>query len=450
MGETSSRYKPILKLASGGMATVWIGVASGALGFRQLVAIKKPHPHLFKNPRLREELIVEARLSSLIRHANVVDVRDMTLNHDEVGLVMDYIEGGSMNDLVRAAAARGVRLAPRVAIRIVLDACAGLHAAHELEDERGRPASIIHRDVSPHNILVGTDGVARVVDFGIAKFKRSQVDPTTGNAVKGKLAYMAPEYIEGQPIDRRIDVFGLGVILWETLSGARCFRDKSEAATIHRVLTYDPPVVSAVVPDLGTCFDDLVARSLVKEREARYPTAAALARAIEAAAGPAGWIGTHNEVAAAVSELLGDRIAERRDTVRMILSPEPSLRSLMTPRFELPDTETEPGEMSNTTPTIEAPRGETMDIGGGPEDTIRDPLPAHTSIADVDPPDQPTQEYKRRAGTTRLPWWYTLVLLGLLVAAVSGAILAVVAALGRVRASSPHSPSSSASAVKRR
>src|SRR5262249_40398975 len=155
-------------------------------------------PHLLEDPTFRQTLLREAKLASGIHHANVVDVRDVEVVGDAVQLVMDYIEGASLGDLVGAHARDGRRIPTGVAGRVVLDACAGLHAAHELTDDAGRPLGLVHRDVSPQNVLVGVDGVARVTDFGIAKCVEASDGGTSRETLKGKAGYMAPEYVRGE------------------------------------------------------------------------------------------------------------------------------------------------------------------------------------------------------------------------------------------------------------
>ena len=326
---SSSRYDTILKLASGGMATVWIGTVRGALGFRQLVAIKKPHPHLLGDERFRSEIVAEARLASMIHHANVVDVRDVEIDGDSISLVMDYIEGASLGELIIAAAATGKPLPARVAVRIAVDTLAGLHAAHELVDERDRPVGLVHRDVSPQNILVGVDGIARVADFGVAKFARKNMASTSDGSLKGKLAYMAPEYLRGEAIDRRFDVFALGVVLWEALTGERCFRRTNEAETLQALLSHEPAPISQMAPELGTALDGILACALAKARDDRFQNAAAMAAALESTAGAAQLIAGHVEVAATVKALAGRAIDERRALVRAKLANEPSVASLL-------------------------------------------------------------------------------------------------------------------------
>ena len=326
-GAATSRYDTIVKLASGGMATVWVGTVRGALGFRQLVAIKKPHPHLLADASYRNELIAEARLASLINHANVVDVRDVEVDGDEISLVMDYIEGASLGELVVAAAKRGIQLPPRVAVRIALDALAGLHAAHELVDERGRHVGLVHRDISPQNILVGVDGLARVADFGIAKMSNKKSETSEGS-LKGKLAYMAPEYLRGESIDRRFDVFAVGIVLWESLAGKRLFRGANEAETVRLLLDHQPATLAAVAP-AAAALDGVVATALARALDERFQNAQAMAAALESTALAAGLCGGHTEVAATLKDLVGASIEERRTLVRAKLAHEPSVASLM-------------------------------------------------------------------------------------------------------------------------
>ncbi len=372
----SLRYETILKLASGGMATVYVGTVRGALGFRQLVAIKKPHPHLVGNADFRRELLAEAQLASMIHHANVVDVRDVELDKDNISLVMDYIEGASLGELLVAASKGIAALPPAVAVRIVLDACAGLHAAHELTDDKGRFIGLVHRDVSPQNILVGTDGVARVTDFGIAKIARRQANTEEGQ-LKGTLAYMAPEYLQGETIDRRFDVFGMGVVLWEAITGKRLFRGDHEAVTLQRVLSYHAPAVSSLVPQATPALDHVVAAAVEKKREDRFQTAAAMGAALETAAREAGLVASHTDVAALVRAAVGADLDERRTLIRARMAMEPAIASVgpqtpgpaterdinstltSAPPTTLPETapmgsNTAPNVQSNTLPNVAA------------------------------------------------------------------------------------------------
>lgn len=326
----STRYRLILKVATGGAATVWVGAVRGGLGFRQLVAIKKPHPHLYEVASVRDELINEARLASMIQHGNVVDVRDVDVSGEQINLVMDYIEGASLAELLRAAYLSDTTIPPRVILRIILDASAGLHAAHELVDEAGKPVGLVHRDVSPQNILVGLDGISRVADFGIAKAMRGTSEKTDEGLVKGKLAYMSPEYVTGKEFDRRADVFALATVCWEGLSGERCFKGESEMDTASRIVKSPARPLSQVNATLGVVLDEVLATAQERSQEKRYPTMAAFAAALEETAGSL-LIGTHADVAATVKTLVGDALAERRAKVRAALAQDPALADIGVP-----------------------------------------------------------------------------------------------------------------------
>jgi serine/threonine-protein kinase len=310
------RYEPLAKIASGGMATVFVGAMKGPLGFEQLVAIKRPHEHLLEDPSFRDALIAEARLASRIHHANVVDVRDIEIVGGSIQLVMDYVEGAALGQLIAAAGRKGRRLPPGVVLRIALDACAGLSAVHDLADEDGRPLGLVHRDVSPQNILVGTDGVARITDFGVATAEDMSRTPTTQGTLKGKLGYMAPEYIRGKRPDRRADVFAMGVVLWEALSGRRLFKGTHEGETMERVLNEAAPPVGQEAPAIGEALDAIVARALEKDPDARFGSANELSAALEETARRAGLVATHAEVAREVREAVGEVLERRRKEVR--------------------------------------------------------------------------------------------------------------------------------------
>jgi eukaryotic-like serine/threonine-protein kinase len=321
------RYETLFQLARGGMATVYVGTVRGALGFRQVVAIKRPHDHLLSDPDFKRDLLTEARLASLLHHANVVDVRDVDEDGEQLSLIMDYVEGASLGELLQNGLSGGPKVSAGVAVRAILDACAGLHAAHELTDERGRPVQLVHRDISPQNLLVGLDGVTRVADFGVAKVDRRSGGTTDGH-LKGKLAYMAPEYLRGEPIDRRFDIFAMGVVLWEALTGQRLFRGEHEADTLRRVLDHPAPPVSQVAPEVGAGLDAIVETALNKPREHRFENAAAMGAALEASARAAGLVASHREVADLVRASVGAKLEERRVLIRQRLASEPSVLSV--------------------------------------------------------------------------------------------------------------------------
>ncbi len=323
------RYEPLLKIASGGTAAVYVGAASGGLGFRQLVAIKRPHAHLADDPQFVASLLEEAKIASRLRHANVVDVRDVEADEDGVDLVMDYVEGASLSDLIRSWSAPQIA----VAIRIVLDACEGLRAVHDLETDDGAALGLVHRDVSPANVLVGLDGVARIADFGLAKPLYAVERTTSEGALRGKLGYMAPEYIRGKKdIDRRIDVFAMGVVLWEALARKRLFRGENDGDTLERVQRMAAPELEGLGLRARVCevLDAVVARALAKDPAERYARMEDLATDLARVAKNRGLEATPADVRDSFGADLRASLEDRKRRVNAALSgadPTPSRTS---------------------------------------------------------------------------------------------------------------------------
>ncbi len=271
------RYAVYDEIASGGMASVHFARLFGPLGFSRIVAVKKLHPTFAKDPQFVAMLLDEARLAARVRHPNVVTVQDVVTDAGEILLVMDYVAGEPLSKLL----VEGERPPPAIAASVIVGTLHGLHAAHEATDERGVAMDIVHRDVSPQNVLVGTDGVARVVDFGVAKAAvRSQV--TRDGQVKGKMPYMAPEQLRGGTVDRRVDLYAAGVVLWEMLAGRRLFVADSDAAMFAQVLDRVAPP-----PGVSPAIDELVLRALARNPGERFATAWEMARAIEQVIPPA-------------------------------------------------------------------------------------------------------------------------------------------------------------------
>ncbi len=316
----AARYEPLFKLASGGMATVYVGRLQGAMGFQRLVAIKRPHRHLLDDPRFVGMLLHEANLASKLHHPNVVSVQDVVQIDDVVYLIMDLVEGASLAELQRAAKDRDLTIPREIAIRLLLDASAGLHAAHELSDDDGNPMGLVHRDMSPHNVLVGVDGIARVADFGIAKCANAQGSPTTTTGtLKGKYAYMAPEYIEGRGVDRRSDVFSLGVVAWELLAGRRLFVGDSPPSVMMKVMQEAAPPLSDATDAFGKVLDDVLSQALAKKPNERFDTVEAFANALENSGRAAASVASAAEVARFVRSLVGDALDARRQKVKALL-----------------------------------------------------------------------------------------------------------------------------------
>jgi serine/threonine-protein kinase len=316
----AARYEPLFKLASGGMATVYVGRLVGAMGFQRLVAIKRPHRHLLEDPRLVQMLLYEATLASKLQHPNVVSVQDVVQIDDLVYLIMDLIEGASLSELVRASNEQSVPIPRETSIRILLDTSAGLHAAHELSDDDGTSMGLVHRDVSPHNVLVGVDGVARVTDFGIAKCVNVKgKDTTTTGTLKGKYAYMAPEYIQGRTVDRRADIFSLGVVAWELLAGRRLFLGDSPPATMMSVVREPAPPLSDATDAFGKVLDDVLAQALAKDPSDRFDTVQAFANALESSARAASSVAPASDVGTIVRSLHGEALEKRKRQLKRTL-----------------------------------------------------------------------------------------------------------------------------------
>jgi serine/threonine protein kinase len=304
-GRVVGRYAIYDEIASGGMATVHVGRLLGPVGFSRTVAIKRLHPQFAKDPEFVAMFLDEARLAARIRHPNVVATIDVVATRGELLLVMEYVQGESLAQLSRVAGARAP-IDPAIAVSLMLDTLHGLHAAHEATDERGDRLHIVHRDVSPQNILLGTDGMARVVDFGIAKAAwRAQT--TRDGAIKGKLAYMSPEQVSRKPVDRRTDVFAASIVLWECLTGARMFASDDPGGTIALMLTGTPEPPGSVVRGIPPALDEVVLRGLARDPDARFKTSRAMAAALEKAYPPASRVAVAEWVERSASEALRRR-----------------------------------------------------------------------------------------------------------------------------------------------
>jgi hypothetical protein len=302
------RYETLAKLGSGGMATVHVGRRRGAGGSSPLVAIKRAHEQLRDDPELVRAMKTEAQLAANIHHPNVVGVLDVMEDGGEMVLVLEYVEGPTLSDLSGKVKKRG---APREMLRVLLDAAAGLDAAHRTTDEHGRPLSLVHRDVTPSNVLVGRDGIARIADFGVAKSLERPTSFTATGVLKGKLSYMAPEYITMHSADARSDLFSLGIVVWESLVGDRLFKGGNEVETLMRIATLEVPRLSELAPELAV-LDDTVARALARSPEERFSSVGEFAAELAKRASSVNLVATHAEVAALVEGVFGEELSKRR------------------------------------------------------------------------------------------------------------------------------------------
>jgi serine/threonine protein kinase len=323
-------YQPLLQLATGGMATVYVARQLGAAGFERLVVVKRVHPHLLSNHDFSDMLRDEARVASLVRHPNVVPVIDVVEADGELFLVQEYVESAALSTLWKAANEQGGPLSIAVGVRIMADVLAGLHAAHEAVDMRGVRLEVVHRDISPQNVVVGIDGGSRLIDFGVAKAQH-RITETKSGSFKGKYGYMSPEQAKAVPIDRRSDLFAAGIVLHEVLTGRRLFQGENEFDTFRKIAEGEIGPPSAIVPGIPVELDRVVMRALDRDRDTRFQTAAEFLEALEASYMPA----PARDVATNVERRCGARLAERRSALaRMAEGSVAPLDPEQSPRVE--------------------------------------------------------------------------------------------------------------------
>lgn len=303
------RYQLCFELASGGMASVYLARLEGASGFDKLVALKRIHRHLAKEKRYVEMFLDEARIASRITHANVCSVFDFGEADGEYYIAMEYLVGEPLSRLInrvaRAPEQRKSPLLPLRMARIIADACEGLHAAHELKDANGELLHVVHRDVSPRNLFVTYDGAVQIVDFGIAS-ARERLHQTATGQVKGTFGYMAPEQLTANVVDRSVDIWALGVALWEVLAVKRLFKSDTTANTVHSILYEEIQPPSAYRPQVPKELDQITLKALQRDPKQRWQTAREMGRAVRQ------FLGTQKEIMgpAELSEWMGEVFPE--------------------------------------------------------------------------------------------------------------------------------------------
>jgi len=294
------------------MAMVWAARVKGTRGFQKIVAVKTMLSKLSEDAQFEQMFLDEASLASQIRHPNVVEISDLGEQEGVLYLAMEWIDGVPLNQLMKTAKPAGGVPLP-VAVRIVMNAAAGLHAAHELRDAKGNLIGLVHRDVSPQNILVTYDGVSKVVDFGVAKATAMGGSGTVAGQLKGKVSYMAPEQVRGEAIDRRVDVFALGIVLYSLTTGKHPFRRESEAATMYTIAS-DEAVVppSRFLPKYPPSLEAVLLKALAKDANHRYSTASDFQRALYLCLPPGERANTDEDVGVFIRQLFGRRREESR------------------------------------------------------------------------------------------------------------------------------------------
>ena len=400
------RYAMYEQFAAGGMATLHYGRLLGPAGFSRTVAIKRLHAHLSEDPDFVAMLLDEARLAARIHHPHVIQTLDVESSEGELFVVLDYVHGDSLSRLLREARRVGEPATPELVGAILFGALEGLHAAHEARDPKGEPLELVHRDVSPHNILIGTDGIARVLDFGVAK-ARGRAQTTRVGQLKGKLSYMAPEQLRGGKVTRRSDVFSASVVLWEALTGARLFQGDDEGDVVNRLLAEVIPSPRQYAPGVTRELEAIVMRGLERDPAARFPTARHMALAIEDLA----MMATPIEVGAWVERVAGVTLAQRAERVAAIeaefsrvidAEPTEGTNAVLVGALP-PHRPTAPSVTGATAPTVSVPG-----LARSEDKTIVDPAtePTRTGVASVS--DMNARGLTRhRSRVTTLVWLVT-------------------------------------------
>ncbi len=279
-GATIGQYVLQRQLAVGGMAEIWLATTQGPAGFQKDVVIKRILPHFANDARFVEMFLDEARLAASLSHPHIVSIFNLGQDGDSYFIAMEFIEGYDLSRLIVRAKTRGLSIPAHIAVRIVADACAGLDYAHNFVDREGNRVGLVHRDISPHNLLISRIGVVKLVDFGVAK-AASSVHKTQTGMVKGKLAYLSPEQIHAKVLDGRSDIFAMGIVLYELLTGERPFGGESELLAISAILNEPHQPMSSFRADLPAGLDEIIARALAKKAQDRFQSVAEMERALE-------------------------------------------------------------------------------------------------------------------------------------------------------------------------
>jgi serine/threonine-protein kinase len=350
-GTRLGRYELLLPIARGGMARVWAARQHGQRGFSKIVAVKVILPHLRKDAQFERMFVNEARVASFVQHPNVCQIIELGEDAEILFMAMEWVSGDSFARVLKGTGKTVVPLDPRIVARVLADACAGLHAAHIQTDEVGRPLNIVHRDVSPHNVLIAADGTVKVCDFGVAKALGQLQDATLAGQIKGKINYMPPEQFMGAQLDGRSDVFAVGIVLYESTTGKQPFDGDNDLIVMQRLARgeFIPP--SRLVPGYPLELEHIVMRAMQPEPQHRFANAEQMRIALEEWIARSGPIVTQTNVAYVVRERIGNIIDARRDQIM-----QASQGSAREPAWP---------EVSGHTPSNGANFGGGMDPAGG-------------------------------------------------------------------------------------
>ena len=422
------RYALYNEIAAGGMATIHLGRLLGPVGFARTVAVKRLHPQYAKDPEFVSMFLDEARLAARVQHPNVVATIDVVATDGELFLIMDYVRGESLSKLLRVVRKNGDHVPPRIAAAIMCGFLHGLHSAHEAKDERGAPLGLVHRDVSPQNVLVGADGIPRVLDFGIAK-AQGRIQVTRDGQIKGKLAYMPPEQLAGRELSRTVDIYASAVVMWETLTAERLFKGETEAETLSRILREPVPSPSAVYAGVPREFNAPILKSLSRDPTKRHATAKELALELERCAG----IASPTEVGEWVESLVGPSLNLREEAIAFIEKSSAGMSAPQSIPPESSDSDMSLAGHPSRGALAAAPISSVDAITQGMPGVMPEPTPRRSRIPRATPEDTGTRTRSNLwTGTMSLPLSRKLPILACLIGV---AVLVVV--VGYVVATKP-------------
>ena len=320
--EIIGRYELLTRLATGGMAELFLARERGLAGLQRLVVIKRILPHLAEEPSFVEMFLREARIVARLSHPNVVQIYELGQEGGTYYIAMEYIHGSTLRELLLLAQEKDLTVPLDVGLTVLDQACRGLHAAHELCGLDGKPLGLVHRDISPHNLMCTTEGHVKLLDFGVAKSTSASVEATYSGNLKGKFAYLSPEQCLHEPLDRRSDIFAMGIVMWEMFTMRRLFKRKTELDMMQAVIGGTVPPPTRFRPDLPGPVEEVILRALATDRDDRYDDAEALRRDLGAAAAECGVTLEENDVADFLTSAAGERLQERQATVESAVERE--------------------------------------------------------------------------------------------------------------------------------
>ena len=309
------RYELLTRLATGGMAELFLARERGLAGLERLVVVKRILPHLADQPSFVEMFLREARIVARLSHPNVVQIYELGQQDRSYHIAMEYIHGSTVREMLLLAQKGGRAMPLDVTVSVVDQACRGLHAAHELKDLDGQELGLVHRDISPHNLMCTTAGHVKLLDFGVAKSTSANVEATYSGNLKGKFAYLSPEQCRHEPLDRRSDVFAMGIVLWEMLTMRLLFKRKTELDMMQAVIEGKVPPPSRFREEVPEAIGEVVYKALATDRDERYDSAKAMRLDLMEAARRSGIEPDEGRVADFLEGVAGETLAERRQTV---------------------------------------------------------------------------------------------------------------------------------------